>query len=393
MRPRSHRSVSDIRWRNKTALVRADLNAPLAARNGVVQVADDSRLRAVAPTLQRVAQNGAVVVVLSHLGRPGGKRDPALSLAPVASALEKILGEKVAFPHSAARRPPPGTFHLMENARFHPGESENDPELAARFAAAAAADVFVMDAFACAHRAESSVCAVAKAAPETCVGLLVEKEIATLNRVMQGAKPPVVGVFGGAKISDKIPVIRNLAKQMDAVLVGGGAANTLLLAAGIPVGKSLAQRDNLQDARELLQTGIVQLPEDAVVADNPEAVDETENVSLVRDRDEVGARMILDIGEKTRKRFAEAIQSAGTVVWNGPMGAFETDAFAGGTAAVAEAVGASSAFSLAGGGDTLAAVAKFRVGRGVSHLSTGGGALLEYLSGRKLPGLVAVGAQ
>ena len=275
----------------------------------------------------------------------------------------------------------------MENTRFHPGESENDSALAKRFAALG--DVFVMDAFACAHRAEASVCAVAKVSNETCVGLLVEKEIAALNRVMQNARPPVVGVFGGAKISDKISAVRHLAKRMDAVLVGGGAANTLLLADGIPVGKSLAQRDNLRDARELLQSGIVRLPEDAVVAENFSAESKTENVSL----DAVGSRMILDIGEKTRERFAQVIRSAGTVVWNGPMGAFEIDSFAGGTEAVAKAVASSSAFSLAGGGDTLAAIAKFGVGGGVSHASTGGGALLEFLSGRKLPGLVAVGAQ
>ena len=416
MRPRS---VSDIRWQGKTALVRADLNTPLArGDNGAVQVADDARIRAALPTLQRIAQNGGKAVILSHLGRPKGKHRPELSLAPVAEALQNALGEPVSFsptppthpshPSTLSPLPNPspsetgigigiGTktetaksavFRLLENTRFNPGESENDAELAKAFARMG--DVFVMDAFACAHRAEASVCALAEVAAEKCVGLLVEKEIAALERVLQNPRRPVVGIFGGAKISDKIPVVGNLAGKMDSVLVGGGAANTLLLAANRPIGKSLAQRDAVDDAKKILALGNVRLPEDAVVAASLQNESEARNASLSELSE---ADMILDIGEKTRDEFARVIRAAGTIVWNGPMGVFESSAFSGGTMAVAEAVAKSDGYSLAGGGETLAAIARFGVGGGISHLSTGGGALLEYLSGRELPGLAAVGAQ
>ena len=416
MRPRS---VSDIRWQGKTALVRADLNTPLTrGDNGAVQVADDARIRAALPTLQRIAQNGGKAVILSHLGRPKGKHHPELSLAPVAEALQNALGEPVSFSpthptpthpsHPSALSPLPnpspsetgigiGTktetaksavFRLLENTRFNPGESENDAELAKAFARMG--DVFVMDAFACAHRAEASVCALAEFAAEKCVGLLVEKEIAALERVLQNPRRPVVGIFGGAKISDKIPVVGNLAGKMDSVLVGGGAANTLLLAANRPIGKSLAQRDAVDDAKKILALGNVRLPEDAVVATSLQNESEARNAPLSELSE---AEMILDIGEKTRDEFARVIRAAGTIIWNGPMGVFESPAFSGGTREVAEAVAKSDGYSLAGGGETLAAIARFGVGGGISHLSTGGGALLEYLSGRELPGLAAVGAQ
>ena len=411
MRPRS---VSDIRWQGKTALVRADLNTPLTrGDNGAVQVADDARIRAALPTLQRIAQNGGKAVILSHLGRPKGKRQPELSLAPVAEALQNALGEPVSFSPTPPTHPThpsalssspnpspsetgigaktetakPAVFRLLENTRFNPGESENDAELAKAFARMG--DVFVMDAFACAHRAEASVCALAEVAAEKCVGLLVEKEIAALERVLQNPRRPVVGIFGGAKISDKIPVVGNLAGKMDSVLVGGGAANTLLLAANYSIGKSLAQRDAVDDAKKILALGNVRLPEDAVVATSLQNESEARNASLSELSE---AEMILDIGEKTRDEFARVIRAAGTIVWNGPMGVFESSAFSGGTRAVAEAVAKSDGYSLAGGGETLAAIARFG-GGGISHLSTGGGALLEYLSGRELPGLAAVGAQ
>ena len=405
MRPRS---VSDIRWQGKTALVRADLNTPLArGDNGAVQVADDARIRAALPTLQRIAQNGGKAVILSHLGRPKGKHQPELSLAPVAEALQNALGEPVSFSPTPPTHPTlsplpnpspsetgigigtakPAVFRLLENTRFNPGESENDAELAKAFARMG--DVFVMDAFACAHRAEASVCALAEFAEEKCVGLLVEKEIAALERVLQNPRRPVVGIFGGAKISDKIPVVGNLAGKMDSVLVGGGAANTLLLAANRPIGKSLAQRDAVDDAKKILALGNVRLPEDAVVATSLQNESEARNAPLSELSE---AEMILDIGEKTRDEFARVIRAAGTIIWNGPMGVFESSAFSGGTREVAEAVAKSDGYSLAGGGETLAAIARFG-GGGISHLSTGGGALLEYLSGRELPGLAAVGAQ
>ena len=390
------RSIADIQWQGKIALVRADLNAPLTRVNGKFQIANDSRIRAVLPTLQLIAQNAAKIVLLSHLGRPNGKHNPELSLAPVAAALQNALGQPVSFspthpptPPSFTRPPENSpTFHLMENTRFHLGEAENSVELAKQFAQMG--DVFVMDAFACAHRAEASVCQLANQTPEKCVGLLVQKEISALNHALHNPLQPVVGVFGGAKISDKIPVIRNLARHMDSVLVGGGAANTLLLAQNKNIGKSIAQRDNLQSAQELLALGNVHLPVDAVVAPDLQNEAAAKNLSVSEIPSD---QMILDIGAQTRKHFAEVIQSARTIIWNGPMGVFETAAFSAGTEAVAKAVAESDAFSLAGGGETLAAIAKFGVGDGISHVSTGGGALLEYMSGSKLPGLAAVGAQ
>ena len=387
------RSIADIQWQGKIALVRADLNAPLARVNGKLQIADDSRIRAVLPTLQLIAQNAAKIVLLSHLGRPNGKHNPELSLAPVAVALQNALGQPVAFSASHPPlfvRPPENSpiFHLMENTRFHPGEAENSAELAKQFAQMG--DVFVMDAFACAHRAEASVCELANQTPEKCVGLLVQKEISALNCALHNPPQPVVGVFGGAKISDKIPVIRNLARHMDAVLVGGGAANTLLLAQNKNIGKSIAQLDNLQSAQELLALGNVHLPVDAVVAPDLQNEAAAKNLPV---SEMPSDQMILDIGAQTRTHFAEVIQSARTIIWNGPMGVFETAAFSAGTEAVAKAVAASDAFSLAGGGETLAAIARFGVEDGISHVSTGGGALLEYMSGSKLPGLAAVGAQ
>ena len=409
--------LTDIRWKNKTALVRADLNAPLSGGGDGFGVSDDSRIRAVVPTLRRIAADGGGAVVMSHLGRPNGKPDPALSLAPVAVALQNALGVPVRFLSECfgdpgdpgdpgdSDRPGPGEFRLLENTRFHPGEGANDSARARELAALG--DVFVMDAFACAHRAEASVCALADAASEKCVGLLVERELAALERVMQSAARPVVGIFGGAKISGKLAAMKNLAREMDAVLVGGGAANTLLLAAGHNIGASLAERDDgrLQDAKALLDFGNVVLPEDAIVASGLHDEGGAKSVdisggpggsgdSVDSDGSGVGDnQMILDIGEKTRAAFASRIMSAKTVIWNGPVGAFERPAFSGGTGAVARAVSESSAFSLAGGGDTIAAINFFGVANGVSQISTGGGALLEYLEGRKLPGLVAVGAQ
>ena len=385
-------SVSDIPWRDKTALVRADLNTPLAVRNGTVQVADNSRIRAVLPTLRHVAENGGHAVILSHLGRPGGKLDSQFSLSPVAAALEHEIGQPVAFhSHSHHSHPEsqfnfPPVFHLMENTRFHSGESQNDSALAQQFAALG--DVFVMDAFACAHRAEASTCAIAQFAQQKCVGLLLQNELNALNRVLQNAPRPVVGVFGGAKIADKIPVIQNLSPQLDSILVGGAAANTLLLAQGIQTGKSLAQPSIIPQAQKILAHPHALPPHDAVVADNPDSTSRVAPVSNISE-----SEMILDIGPDSARAFADIIRAARTIIWNGPMGLFEKDAFAKGTQAVCNAVCESSGFSLAGGGETLAAIARFGDAEKISHISTGGGALLEYLSGRKLPGLVAVGAQ
>ena len=271
---------------------------------------------------------------------------------------------------------------MLENIRFHPGEKENSPELAKQLAQMG--DVFVMDAFACAHRAEASVCALANAANEKCIGPLVMKEINAINRILKNAPRPLVGIFGGAKIADKIPIIQNLAQHMDAALIGGGAANALIRA---HAGQSI---DLPADAEKILNLKNIHLPQDAVAARNPDDESGARNCSP---SDLAADEMMLDIGEKTRRHFAKLIHSARAVVWNGPMGVFEKNAFANGTRFVAEAVAESSAFSLAGGGETVAALERFGVAGKISHVSTGGGALLEYLAGRRLPGLAAVGAQ
>lgn len=377
------RTATAVDWRNRCALLRADLNAPLT--DGAVS--DDSRLAAVVPTILHILNGGGGVSLLSHFGRPSeGVFDDALSTRPLAPLLGKLLSRPVRFCEQL-QKAAAGEVLLLENTRFNIGELANDATLAQRYAACG--DVFVMDAFATAHRAEASVSALAQTGMPTCAGLLLEKELTALARLSQTLRRPLVGVFGGAKISTKLHAIRRMAGLCDTLIAGGGIANTLLLAQGFAIGKSLAQPDMLDDAQKILHPSqaSVLLPEDVVVAADARAdAQQTRQVDI----DAVGAEdKIFDVGEKTRQQYATALAGANTILWNGPVGLFEHPPFAGGTAALAKAIGDSSAFSVAGGGDTISAAKQFGVFGKLSHVSTGGGALLEFLAGAKLPGLAA----
>lgn len=379
------RSMKSALWRDRIALLRADFNVPM--RDG--SVADDSRLRASLPTIRHVLDGGGGVACLSHLGRPPPGGEAALSLEPVARSLSGLLGAPVRFcPEIPESKPVAGEVWMLENTRFHPGERENAPDLAARYARVG--DVFVLDAFATAHRAEASVCALAGAAQEACAGLLLEREISALDAAMKNSARPLVAVVGGGKISTKVAALSGLLEICDALMPGGGVANALLAANGAPVGASLADPGMEDLASSLLERHRekIVLPEDVIVA--REISESAASRSLAADdlRNIAPDEMIVDIGERSRRRCADLLRDAGTIVWNGPLGAFEFSPFAEGTRAVARAVADSSAYSLAGGGDTLAAIRQF--GGGASYLSTGGGAFLEYLGGADLPALSAL---
>ena len=378
------RTLADIDWREKIALARFDFNAPIS--NGAV--ADDSRLRAALPTLHYILQQGGGAVCLSHFGRPQeGEGGEKWSLSPIAKRLSELLERPVNFAKTWPRRPPPGEVWLLENTRLNSGESKNDFALAERYAALG--DVFVLDAFASAHRAESSLCALALAAKDACAGLLLEKELDALCRAFQSPARPLTAIVGGAKVSDKFGLLSNLLSRCDSLIVGGGIANTFLAAQGFHIGASLAEPSMLSAAEELLSAHgkKILLPVDAIVASSAEEGAATRQLSSARFSEMGEGEKIYDIGEASRCLVGDALRNSGTIIWNGPMGMFECDAFAAGTRALALAVADSSAYSLAGGGDTLAAVNQFQVGKSISHLSTGGGAMLEWLAGRTLPAL------
>jgi len=381
--------MTDLALAGKRVLIREDFNVPVT--DG--KVTSDARLRAALPTLRRALEARARVLVMSHLGRPKeGERDPALSLAPVAKALARLLGSPVRFHDREldAASAEPGELVLLENVRFLTGEKKDDAGLARRMAALC--DIFVMDAFGTAHRAEASTHGVALASPVACAGPLLAAELDALERALGNPKRPLVAVVGGSKVSTKLEVLESLVAKVDQLVVGGGIANTFLAAAGVAVGKSLHEADMLDVAQRLLAQakarGVgIPIPTDVVVATefSPTAK------SGVRDAGAVGAdEMILDIGPNSSKAVAEVVAKAGTVIWNGPLGVFEFDAFAGGTRALAEAIAKSAAFSIAGGGDTLAAIEKFGVERHISYISTGGGAFLEFVEGKTLPAVAAL---
>ncbi|MYE25317.1 MAG: phosphoglycerate kinase [Gammaproteobacteria bacterium] len=364
----------------KRVLIREDLNVPV--RDGAI--ASAARIDAALPTLRHCLGAGAAVMVMSHLGRPKpGAIDPALSLAPVATALSEALGLAVRlisdWQHSAEVSP--GQLALLENVRFCAGETENDDALAQRYAALA--DIFVMDAFATAHRAHASTHGVARFAAVACAGPLLGAELDALDRALTAPARPVVAIVGGSKVSTKLAVLESLADVADTLVVGGGIANTFLLAAGRAVGASLAEPELVEVARRIAGKVNVPLPVDVMTAPSPDA--STANLRLAGEVPE--GEMILDIGPESARRSREVLQDAATILWNGPLGVFERDHFGEGTRVVAEAVASSSAFSIAGGGDTLAAVEKYGVAEGISYLSTGGGAFLEYVEGKPLPGV------
>jgi phosphoglycerate kinase len=384
------KSVVDIDVKNKHVLVRVDYNVPI--KDG--KVGDDTRIRAAMPTLDYLLQHGAAVILCSHLGRPKGGPDPKFSLKPVADYLSQLMGKPVAFAsdcvgpvaEAAAKALKPGEVLLLENTRFHPEEEKNDLDMARKLASLA--DIYVNDAFGSAHRAHASTEGVARFLPAV-AGFLMEKEIQYLGQAIADPKRPFITILGGAKISDKIGVIRNLLTKADAILIGGGMANTFFKAQGYPVGDSLVEEEALETARELLKDAStrMRLPVDVVIADKFEADAQSKVIPMGPVPE--GWR-ILDIGPQTVAAYARVIKGAGTVVWNGPMGVFEFPRFAEGTFGVAHAVADSQAVSIIGGGDSVAAIQQSGLVDKITHISTGGGASLEMLEGLDLPGVAAL---
>ncbi|MEO0614802.1 MAG: phosphoglycerate kinase [Pseudomonadota bacterium] len=377
-------SLDAVDIAGKRVLVREDLNVPL--ENG--RITSDTRIRAAVPTLEQALERGAAVIVMSHLGRPTeGEYDPAASLAPVAARLAELLGRPVPLVTDwlDGVDVATGEIVLAENVRFNVGEKAGDAALSKRMAALA--DVFVMDAFGTAHRAQASTSGVAAFAPVACAGPLLARELDALGRVMQDPARPFVAIIGGSKVSTKLSVLEALSDKVDQLIVGGGIANTCLAAAGLPIGKSLAEHDMLDTARRLMDRAQIPLPTDVTVGSAFSADAEARVIAA----DAVGEDdLILDIGPETAARYADLIADAGTVIWNGPVGVFEFDQFGAGTAAMARAIADSAAFSVAGGGDTLAAIEKYAVADGISYISTGGGAFLEFVEGKTLPAVAAL---
>jgi phosphoglycerate kinase len=382
--------ISDIDVKGKKVLVRVDFNVPI--KDGKVE--DDTRIQAALPTIRYLLDHGAAVLLCSHLGRPKDGPDPKYTMRPTAIHLSKLLGKPVAFSEecvgplaeAAAKALKPGEVLVLENTRFYPGETKNDPEMSKQLAALA--EVYVNDAFGSAHRAHASTEGVAHLLPGV-AGFLMEKEIKYLGQAVADPKRPFVAILGGAKISDKIGVIRNLLKKADLVLIGGGMANTFFKAQGYRVADSLVDDEALDTARELLKEGTthLRLPVDVVIADRFEEAAEYKVMEMGNIPD--GWR-ILDIGPETVAAFTKVLQSAGTVVWNGPMGVFEFPNFAKGTFGVAKAVAESGAVSIVGGGDSVSAINQSGLSDKITHISTGGGASLEMLEGLVLPGVAAL---
>jgi phosphoglycerate kinase len=382
--------MRDVELAGKRVLIREDLNVPV--RDGAVT--SDARIRAALPTLRAALEAGAAVLVCSHLGRPDEGADPAsqpeFSLAPVAARLGELLGRDVPLVRDWLDRVDvePGQLVLLENVRFNVGEKKDDEGLAKRMAALC--DVFVMDAFGTAHRAQASTHGVVRFAPVACAGPLLSAELEALHNALAEPRRPMIAIVGGAKVSTKLSVLDALANVADRIVVGGGIANTFLAAAGHPVGKSLHEADLLDEARRIMSRVEIPLPVDVVVAPEFSA----DAPATVKTIDAVGPDdMILDVGPESAKTLREAALAAGTILWNGPVGVFEFDAFAGGTRELAKAVAESDAFSIAGGGDTLAAIDAFDVAAGISYISTGGGAFLEFVEGRTLPAVAALTAR
>ena len=381
--------MTDLDLKGKRLLIRQDLNVPVAGG----KITSDARIKASLPTLQHALEAGAAVLVISHLGRPKpGKPTPEHSLAPVAEYLSKALGRPVPLLPDWINgvNLKPGEIALGENTRFLVGEKEDDENLAKRMAARC--DIYVMDAFGTAHRAEASTHGVAQAARVACAGPLLAAELDALGKALATPAKPLVVIVGGSKVSTKLELLQHLARKADRLIVGGGIANTFLAAAGYSVGRSLYEGDLTHTARKIMEEmarrgAEVPLPEDVVVASEVSAEARAE----VRDVSEVEPdEMILDIGPKTRQKLRNLLKDAGTIVWNGPVGVFEVEPFSAGTQAIADAIALSPAFSLAGGGDTLAAIEKYGVASKISYISTGGGAFLEFMEGKTLPAVAAL---
>ncbi len=382
--------LTDQNVNGKTVLIRADLNVPF--KDG--KISDDTRIRASLPSIQYCLDNGAAVIVMTHLGRPTeGEFHAEDDVGPVAVRLAELLDRDITVLNNWRTRKPnlkAGEVALLQNVRVNKGEKKNDPELGKAYAALC--DIFVNDAFGTAHRAQASTEAVAAAAPLACAGILMAAELDALGKALKNPARPLVAIVAGSKVSTKLTILNSLADKVDELIVGGGIANTCLLAQGKELGKSLVEADLVNEARAIMEKmaqrgNPIPLPVDCIVATE---FSETA-APLPRDVNQIGKdEQILDIGEQSRARLAEILKNAGTIVWNGPVGVFEFDNFAGGTRAVAEAIAASNAFSIAGGGDTLAAIAKFGVTDKISYISTGGGAFLEFLEGKELPAVAVL---
>jgi phosphoglycerate kinase len=389
------RSVTVLNLSGKKAFIRVDFNVPI--KDG--RISDDTRIRASLPTIQFALEQGATVILASHLGRPKGKPNPEYSLRPVAARLSELIGRPVEFAEDSVGEPAEraiakagkGGVILLENLRFHAEEEKNDPAFAKQLAALA--DVYVNDAFGSAHRAHASTEGIVHQVTEAAAGLLMAKEVEYLGRVLEHPERPFVAILGGAKVSDKLEVIENLIPRVDALLIGGAMAYTFFKARGVPVGKSLVEADLLDTARDVerraKERGLrLELPTDHVVAPKLEAGAPAETLAVGDPA--IGERMGLDIGPRTVQSYRDVIAGAKTMIWNGPMGVFEIDAFANGTLEVARAVASVKGTTVIGGGDSIAAVTKAGVTDRITHISTGGGASLEFLGGRKLPGVEAL---
>ncbi len=390
-------SIRDLDLQGKRVFIRVDFNVPI--KGG--RIKDDTRIRASLPTITYALEHGATVILASHLGRPKGGPSPEFSLRPVAEHLAILIGRAVTFADDCVGEPARQAIAqaqaagnrvvLLENVRFHPEEEKNDPAFAKQLAELA--DVYVNDAFGSSHRAHASTEGMARLMPQAAAGFLMEDELRYLGDALESPKRPFIAILGGAKVSDKIEVIENFLGRVDALLIGGAMAYTFFKAQGLPVGKSLVENDKLDAARAILKRAaetkvLLELPVDHVVAATIEAGVATETLDVTDAA--IGDRMGLDIGPRTIARYARLIGTAKTVVWNGPMGVFETSPFDAGTTAVAKAVADVIGTTIIGGGDSVSAVAKAGVTNSITHISTGGGASLEFLGGRKLPGVEAL---
>lgn len=378
--------ISDLDLSGKKVLIRVDFNVPIAEGT----VTNDARIRASLPTIREALEAGASVMIVSHLGRPKpGEKDPELSLAPVAKRLSELLGQEVPLIRDWINgvEVEPGHAVLCENVRFEEGETSDDEDLARRMAALC--NVYINDAFGTAHRAQASTSGVAKYAPVAVAGPLMLAELKALGKALNDPQRPLLAIVGGAKVSGKLDLLEQLLDRVDQLIVGGGIANTFMKAAGLPIGGSLHEADLIDAAKDLLEKAeqagkLIPLPTDVVVAKvlKPDAEATTKKVADIADDD-----LILDVGPETTERLVQMAGQAKTIIWNGPLGVFEFDQFSSGTRRLAEAIADSDAFSIAGGGDTIAAIAKFNLTDRISYISTGGGAFLEYLQGKTLPAI------
>jgi phosphoglycerate kinase len=390
----SFKRLSELSLAGKRVFIRCDLNVP---QDEAAAITDDTRIRASVPAIAHCLKAGAAVMVTSHLGRPTeGQFEPAASLAPVGQRLSELLGVPVRLQRDWVDTPfelAAGEVVLLENCRFNKGEKKDDEALSKKMAALC--DVYVNDAFGTAHRAEATTHGIARFAPVACAGPLLAAELDALGRALGAPKRPLVAIVAGSKVSTKLTILKSLAEKVDQLIVGGGIANTFMAAVGLPIGKSLAEHDLVGEARAIIDLmkrrgAEVPIPSDVVVAKtfSATAVAAVKAASDVADDD-----LILDIGPNTAQRMAALLASAGTIVWNGPVGVFEFEAFAHGTETLARAIAASPGYSIAGGGDTLAAIAKFGISDQIDYISTGGGAFLEFLEGRELPAVAALQAR